>query len=327
MQRREFITLLGGAAVAWPLAARAQQAAMPVIGFINTASPGPFAHLVAAFRKALSEAGYVEGQNVVVEYRWAEGQYDRLPAFAAELIHRGVAVLVATGGDPAILAARAATTTTPIVFATGSDPVEYGYVASLNRPGGNTTGATQLTSTLGAKRIGLLRDLIPNANPIALLVNPTYPASSVVVRDAQEAALRIGVDLIVLNAAAESEFEAAFAILAARRVQALMVGADPFFTSRRNQLVALAARFRMPTVYEFREFAMAGGIMSYGTSLSDTYHQVGNYTARILKGAKPADLPVVQSTRFELVINLKAAKALGVEVPPGLSASADEVIE
>ena len=300
MRRREFVTLLGGAAAAWPLAARAQQAAMPVIGFINTASAGPFAHLVAAFRKGLGDAGFSEGQNVAIEFRWAEGRYDRLPEFAAELVRRPVAVLVATGGEPAVLAAKAATTAIPIVFATGSDPVAHGYVTSLTRPGGNITGTTQLTSTLGAKRIGLLRELVPKADPIALLVNPAFPASAIGVKDAQEAAVQIGVRLVVLTASSEREFEPSFETLLRERAGALMIGADPFFNSRRHQLVALAARHRMPAIYEFREFAAAGGLMSYGTSLSDAYLQVGNYTGRILKGAKPADLPVVQSTRVRV---------------------------
>jgi putative ABC transport system substrate-binding protein len=300
---------------------------MPVIGFMNTASPGPFANLVAAFRKGLEETGYVEGRNVMVEYRWAEGRYDRLPAFAAELVSRPVAVLAATGGEPAILAAKEATTSIPIVFATGGDPVARGFVASLSRPGGNITGTTQLTSILSAKRIGLLRELVPNADPIAVLVNPSFPSSADVVRDAQNAASQIGVRLVFLNASAESDFEPAFNTLVRERARALMVGADPFFNSRRNHLVALAARYAMPAIYEWREFAAAGGLMSYGTRLSDAFHQVGVYSGRILKGEKPADLPVVQSTRFELVINLEAAKALGVTIPPGLLVAADEVIE
>jgi putative ABC transport system substrate-binding protein len=311
----------------WPLAARAQQPAMPVIGFLNTASPEPFAHLVAAFRRGLGEAGYVDGQNVAIEFRWAEGRYDRLPALAAELVRRPVAVLATSGGDPALLAARAATTTIPIVFATGGDPVALGYVASLSRPGGNLTGVTQLTSMLEAKRIGLLLELVPKADPIAVLINPDWPAAAAQLKDAQAAAASIGVRLVVLNASTESEFMPAFATLVQQRAGALTISADPFFNSRRNQLVALAARHRIPTIYEFREFAAAGGLMSYGTSLADAYHQVGTYAARILKGAKPAELPVVQSTRFEFVINLNTAKALGLEVPPGLSARADEVIE
>ena len=324
--RREFMTLLGGAA-AWPGVARAQQPALPVIGFMNTASPGPFANLVAAFRRGLEETGYVEGRNVMVEYRWAEGRYDRLSAFAAELVGRPVTVLVATGGEPAILAAKSATTSIPIVFATGADPVARGFVASFSRPGGNITGATQFTTALSAKRIGLLRELVPNADPIGVLINPSFPASADVIKDAQEAASQIGVRLLLLNAPTESEFEPAFATFAQEGARALMVGADPFFNSRRAQLVALAARYAVPAIYEWREFAVAGGLMSYGTRLSDTFHQVGVYSGRILKGEKPTDLPVVQASRFEFVLNLKTAKALGLEVPSTLPVHADEVIE
>ena len=326
IERREFVSLIGGLA-AWPVAARAQQGAMPVIGFMNTASPGPFANLVAAFRKGLEDTGYVEGRNVMVEYRWAEGRYDRLPAFAAELVARPVTVLVATGGEPAILAAKTATTNIPIVFATGADPVARGFVASFNRPGGNITGATQFTNALSAKRIGLLRELVPNADTIGVLINPSFPASADIVKDAQEAASQIGIRLLLLNAPTESEFEPAFATFVRERVRAVMVGADPFFNSRRDQLVALAARYAVPAIYEWREFAAAGGLMSYGTRLSDAYHQVGVYSGRILKGDKPGDLPVVQASRFEFVINLKTAKALGLKVPPTLPVHADEVIE
>jgi putative ABC transport system substrate-binding protein len=327
MHRRHFIRLLGGATAAWPIAARAQQLAMPVIGFMNTASPGPFANLVAAFRKGLEETGYIEGRNVSIEYRWAEGIYDRLPAFAAEFVGRPVTVLAATGGEPAILAAKAATTSIPIVFATGADPVARGIVASFSRPGGNITGATQLTSALSAKRIGLLRELVPNADPIGVLVNPNFPASADVVKDAQEAASQLGVRLVLLNAPTDSEFEPAFVTFVRQRTRALMVGADPFFNSRRDQLVALAARYAMPAIYEWREFAAAGGLMSYGTRLSDAYRQIGVYSGQILKGDKPGDLPVVQASRFDFVLNLKAAKVLGLEVPPTLLARADEVIE
>jgi putative ABC transport system substrate-binding protein len=325
MQRRQFIGLMGAAA-AWPVAAYAQQM-MPVVGFLSGQSPNGYTPFAAAFRDGLREAGFVEGQNVTIEYRWAEGRYDRLLAFAADLIRRPVAVLAATGGDPAVLAARAATTTTPVVFITGSDPVALGYVASLNRPGGNATGVTQLTSLLGAKRIGLLRELAPKADPIAVLINPSFPVSAAQLNDAQEAATAVGVRSIVLQATAESEFEPAFASLVQQRAGALMIAADPFFNSRRQQLVALAARHQVPTIYEFREFAAAGGLISYGTSLADGYAQVGNYVGRILKGTRPAELPVVQSARFELVVNLKTAKALGIDVSPTLLARADEVIE
>lgn len=327
MKRRDFLALAAGAA-AWPCSAHAQQQpAMPVIGFLNTASPAPFAHLVEAFRKGLGEAGFVEGRNVAVEFRWAEGQYERLSAFAAELVRRPVSILVATGGDPAVEAARAATATIPIVFAIGSDPVARGYVASLNRPGGNVTGVMQLTAMLAAKRIGLLRDLVPGAGKIATLINPNFPASRSLLKDAEEAAARMGVPLVVLTAGSEGEFEPAFAQLAAAGAGALMVGADPFFNSRRSLIVALAARHKVPAIYEFREFAAAGGLMSYGTSLSDSYQRVGNYAGRILQGAKPAELPVYQTSRFELVINLTVARRLGIEIPPGLSAQADEVME
>jgi putative ABC transport system substrate-binding protein len=325
--RREVLAALGGAAVFAPFAARAQPASPPVVGFLNSASPGPFAHLVAAFRKGLNEAGYVEGRNVAVEFRWAEGEYERLTTFAGELARRPVSVMVATGGDPAIRAAIAATKTIPIVFAIGSDPVRLGYVTSLNRPGGNVTGVMQLTAMLGAKRIGVLRELVPKADKIAVLVNPNFPASGPLLKDAEEAAARIGVPLVVLNASSDSEFEPAFEKLAAARAAALMVGADPFFNSRRDRIVALAARHKVPAIYEFREFAAAGGLMSYGTSLSDSYQQVGNYAGRILQGARPAELPIFQTSRFEFVINLKVAKELGIEIPPGLSAQADEVIE
>jgi putative ABC transport system substrate-binding protein len=326
MKRRKFIGLLGGAA-AWPLAARAQQPAMPVIGFLNTASSAPFANLVDAFRRGLEDVGYVEGRNVSIEYRWAEGRYDRLPAFAAELVGRPVAVLVATGGEPAIVAAKAATSHIPIVFATGSDPVARGFVASFNRPGGNITGTTQLTSALSAKRIGLLREVVPNADPIGVLINPSFPASADVVKDAQDAASQIGVRLVLLSAATEGEFEPAFASLIRERVRALLIGADPFFNSRRGQLVALAARHAVPAIYEWREFAAAGGLMSYGTRLSDAYRQVGIYSGRILKGDNPGDLPVVRPTKFELVINLHTAKTLGLAVPNAMQLVADEVIE
>jgi putative ABC transport system substrate-binding protein len=324
--RREFVALFGSATVFAPLA-RAQEPSAPVIGFLSSASPKPFAHLVAAFRKGLGEAGFTEGRNVAVEYRWAEGQYDRLPMFAVELARRPVAVLVTTGGDPVIRAAMAATKTIPIVFAIGSDPVALGYVASLNRPGGNATGVMQLTAMLGAKRIGVLRELVPGARRVAVLVNPNFPASAALLKDAEGAAARLGVELVALSAGSDHEFEPAFAQLAAARADALMVGSDPFFNSRRDRIVALAARHRVPAIYEFREFAAAGGLMSYGTSLADSYQQVGQYAGRILQGAKPAELPVFQTTRFELVINLKTAKDLGLEVPPSLSAQADEVIE
>jgi putative tryptophan/tyrosine transport system substrate-binding protein len=324
MRRRDFITLLGGAA-ACPLAARAQQS--PVVGFLNTASPDPFNHLVAAFRKGLEEVGFVDGLNVTIEFRWAEGRYERLNALAGELVRRPVAVLATSGGDPALLAARAATTTIPIVFLVGSDPVALGYVASFNNPGGNLTGVNQLTAMLGAKRIGLLREVAPDAKRIAVLINPDFPPAAEMLKDAEQAAAAIGIRIVSLRASKESEFEPAFTTMVREQAGALMIGADPFFNSRRDMLVALAARYRVPTIYEFREFAAAGGLMSYGTSLSDSYRQAGNYTGRILKGARPADLPVVQSSRFEFVVNLKTAKQLGLEFPPGLVTAADEIIE
>ena len=327
MRRREFISLLGGAAAAWPLAARAQQPTVPVIGFLHSASHAPNAHMVRAFHSGLKEAGYVEGQNVAIVYRYADGQYDRLPMLAAELVRSQVAVLAATGGDPAVLGARAVTATIPIVFTTGSDPVALGYVASLNRPGGNVTGVVLLSSNLGAKRIGLLRELVPKADAIGALVNPTYPVATAQLKEVQEAAASVGVRLIIANASAERDFEPAFALLVQQRSSALMISSDPFFNSRRDQIVALAARHAVPAIYEWREFAEAGGLMSYGTSVTEAYRLAGIYAGRVLKGDKPADLPVMQSSKFEFVINLKTAKALGLDVPLGMSAAADEVIE
>jgi putative ABC transport system substrate-binding protein len=323
--RREFITLLGGAAAAWPFDARAQQ--RPTIGFISGASSAPWGQFVAAFRQGLKETGYVEGYNVTIEFRWAEGQYDRLPAMAAEMVRRQVAVIVSTGGAAAVLAAKAATTTIPIVFSTGGDPVKLGLVASLNRPGGNVTGVAVLTSLMDAKRLGLLREMVPNATLIAVLVNPRNPYTAAQAEDTQVGARSVGQNITILNASTDSEIETAFALLKSRGAQALLVGADPFFNARREFLIALAARHGVPTIYEFREFAVAGGLMSYGTNLPEGYHQVGIYTGRILKGEKPADLPVYQVTKFQFVINFNAAKALGLDVPPSLSARADEVIE
>jgi putative tryptophan/tyrosine transport system substrate-binding protein len=322
------MTLVGGAAVAWPLALRAQQpAAMPVIGYLSARSPGDTAHLVAAFRRGLGENGFVEGQNVTIEYRWALGQYDRLPAMAAEFVRRPVTVLTTTGGEPSALAAKAATSTIPIVFAIGGDPIKQGLVASYNRPGGNATGVSLLTSPVEPKRIGMLHELVPQATTIGFLLNPNLPQSPSQIADVQEAARTLNLQVHILPASTDQEIESAFDSVARQRIQALAVGADPFFDTRREKLVALAARHAVPAMYHFREFAATGGLVSYGISASDAYRQVGVYTGRVLKGVKPADLPVVQSIKFELVINLKTAKALGLTVPPTLLAIADEVIE
>jgi putative tryptophan/tyrosine transport system substrate-binding protein len=326
MKRREFIRLLGGAA-AWPLAARAQQAAMPVIGFLNSASPEPFAQLMAAFRLGLGEIGYVEGKNVAIEFRWAEGRYDRLPALAAELIERGVSVLAATGGDTAARAAKAATATIPIVFATGGDPIEQGFVVSFNRPGGNATGVNLITSELGPKRLEILREVVPNASVIGVLLNPNSATGKLQERDVEVAARALGQQLLILHAGDEREVDAAFTTVVDKGIGAVIVGADPFFNSRRHQLVALASRHGVPAIYEWPEFVKGGGLMSYGTKLTDGYRQVGIYAGRILKGERPADLPVVQSTKVEFVINLKTARALGLTIPITMTARADEVIE
>jgi putative tryptophan/tyrosine transport system substrate-binding protein len=293
MKRREFIRLLGGAA-AWPLAARAQQAAMPVVGFLGTASPRPFAHLVAGFRRGLQETGFVEDRSVVIEYRWAEGQYDRVPALAADLVRRQVAVIVTVGGETSAAAAKAATETIPIVFNVGSDPVKIGLVASLARPGGNATGVNIFTIELVEKRLGLLLDLIPTASSIAILVNPDFVPAAANASEAEAAARAVGKQVVIYNARSEIEIGTAFAIMAQARPGALLVGADPFFNSRRGLIVALAGRHAIPAIYEWREFAEAGGLISYGTSLVEAYRQQGIYAGRILKGEKPADLPVVQ---------------------------------
>jgi putative ABC transport system substrate-binding protein len=324
MRRREFITLLGGAAAAWPLAASARQ---PAIGYLSLASPGPFAHLVAAFSDGLKEIGYVGDQNVAIEYRWAEGQYERLPALSADLVRRQVAVIVATGGSVVGLAAKAATATIPIVISSGGDPVKLGLVASLSRPGGNVTGVHLFLSLLDPKKLGLLRELVPQASVIAVLLNPNAPDIQARLADVHEAAHTALQQIHVLHASTERELDTAFATVSHVRAGALVVGADAFFNSRRDHVVALAARHAIPAIYEGREYALAGGLASYGTSLADGYRQVGIYTGRILKGEKPADLPVMQSTKFELVINLKTAKALGLDVPLHLQQLADEVIE
>ena len=327
MRRREFITLLGGAVASSPLAARAQQAALPVVGFVRDGSAASSARLVAAFRKGLGEAGYVDGQNVTVEYHWLEGQYDRVPALLADLVRRQVAVIATAGTLPA-LAARAATSTIPIVFGVGDDPVRLGLVASLARPGGNATGVNFFANEVTAKRLRLLHDLVPKAVRIAVLLNPENATiSEVTIRNVQEAAPALGLQISILKASTIGEIDAVFATLAHEHTDALFVAGDAFFVSQRAQLAALTARHQIPAAYSVRELVAAGGLMSYGSDLADMFHQVGVFTGSILKGAKPADLPVLQSTKFEFVINLKTARALGIEVPSGLLLIADEVIE
>jgi putative ABC transport system substrate-binding protein len=327
MRRREFSVLLGSAMVFAPLRARAQQPAMPLVGFLSSRSPEESAHLVAAFRQGLSENGYVEGQSVVIEYRWAQGQYDRLPTMAAELARRPLAVLVSHGGEPAALVAKAATSTIPIVFIIGGDPVEVGLVTSYNRPGGNATGISILTATLEAKRLGLLHEVAPQVTTIGVLMNPNFQPAEKQLRDVQEAARAFNLQIQVLRASTDHEIEAAFETVAQQRIAALAVTADPFFDTRREKLVALSARHAVPTIYHFREYAVAGGLISYGIKITEAMRLVGVYTSRILKGEKPADLPVMQPTKFELVINLTTAKALGLTVPHNLLVLADEVIE
>lgn len=327
MKRREFITLVGGAAV-WPLAARAQQAGMPAIGFLNSQSPDGFTDRLRGFRRGLKDSGYVEGENVAIEYRWAENDLDRLPALAAELVRRQVAVIAAGGGIPPVRAAKAATTTIPIVFVAPEDPVRLGLVTSLGRPGGNATGVNFFTNELVAKTLGLLRELLPGVVRVAMLVNPANTSRAArIVADAEAAARPMGLQIQIFNASTSGEINAAFAEIARERPDAIFVGADPFFTTRRVQLAQLATRHAFPAAYFARDFAEAGGLMSYGTDISDAYRQLGVYTGRILKGAKPADMPVVQATKFELVINVETARMLGLTVPPSVLARADEVIE
>ena len=326
MKRREFITLLGGAAAAWPLAARAQQAAMPVVGFVNAASPGGSYPPLPAFLKGLGETGFVEGRNVAIEYRWAEGHYERLPALIGDLVQHKVSVIAATS-TPAAVAAKAATTTIPIVFEIGADPVELGFVASLSRPGGNVTGVANFTVELGSKQLGLLHDLVPRATTIAALFNPNFAGTEKLLRDAEAAARMLGLQLIVLKASTEEEIETVFATRDLQGVGALLVGIDAFFVAHSDQIVALAARNKLPAIYGLRDFVVSGGLMSYGTDFADAYHQTGIYAGRILKGEKPADLPVQRSTKFEFVINFKTAKTLGIEVPNSMQLLATEVIE
>jgi putative ABC transport system substrate-binding protein len=327
MRRRGFITVLAGAA-AWPLATNAQQPALPVIGFLGATSPESYATFVGGFQSGLKETGFVDTENVVVVYRWGEGRYDRLPALAADLVSRSVSVIVATGGLPSSLAAKQATTTIPIVFTLGSDPIKFGLVASLNRPGGNITGVTLFTYLLDAKRVELMHELLPNASSIALLANPNSPAQAESLLAGIEAASRkFGQRLIVLNASTEKEIDLAFAALVQSKASALLVSSDALFLSRRDQLVALATRSGIPAIYEWRQLAEAGGLMSYGIDLVDAYRQAGVYVGKILRGAKPAELPVLQPTKFEFVINLRTAKMLGLTVPNTMLVAADQVIE
>jgi ABC-type uncharacterized transport system substrate-binding protein len=326
MRRREFITLLGGA-VAWPHAARAQQSTLPVIGFLNSESPDRFASNVRAFLEGLNQAGYVEGKNVAIEYRWAESRYDRLPAMAADLVSRKVSVIAAPASTPAALAAKAATTTIPIVFGIGGDPVQAGLVANLNRPGGNVTGYSSMNAELAAKQVGLLHELLPAASRFAVLVNPANLSNELVTRDVQTGAAALGVQIEVLSASTNRDITTAFTTLLQKRAGALLVSPDPLFVSRHTQFVTLAARHAVPTINFDRAFAEAGGLMSYGTSLTDHFRQVGIYAGRILKGDKPGELPVARPTKFEFVINLQTAQVLGLDVPPTLLARADEVIE
>jgi putative ABC transport system substrate-binding protein len=327
MRRREFITLLGGAAAAWPLAVRAQQPAMPVIGLIDSTAPETHPNLLRSFREGLSETGYVEGRNVVIEYRWSDGQYDRTPQLAADLVRRQVTVIATIDGSPSALAAKAATSTIPVVFRIGADPVALGLVTSLNRPGGNVTGVTSLTVEVGPKRLEVLHELVPAATIMALLINPSTPFAETLSRDAQAAAHTFGLQLRVLQATTDRELNLVFADLPRLQVGGLVIGSDVFFNSRSEQLAALAVRHAMPAVYQYRAFVAAGGLLSYGGSLEDSYRLAGIYTGRVIKGEKPGDLPVQQSTKVEMFLNLKTANALGLTVPHSLLGRADEVIE
>jgi len=326
MRRRDFIAALGGGTLV-SFAAPAQQPGMPIIGVLNSRSPADTTHLMRGFRAGLAETGYTEGRNLAIEYRWALGQYDRLPALAAELVDRKVVVLVATGGENVGIAAKAATSTIPIVFVVSGDPASLGLAASFAHPAGNSTGVSTFTSDIGAKRLGLLRDLVPQATKVAFLSNPEYPTAETQLADVQEGARKLGVQIDVYRASTDLEVELAFNAITQQRPAGLIVAADPFFDTRRAQLVTLAAGQALPAIYQLREYTVAGGLISYGIDLPDIYRQMGNYTGRILKGARPADLPVVRPTRFELVINLQTAKALGLTVPQSILGGADEVIE
>jgi ABC-type uncharacterized transport system substrate-binding protein len=327
IERRKFLATLGGAAAAWPLAASGQRPAMPVVGFLNGASPTELGARVAAFRAGLAEKGYVEGRSVAIEYRWGLGQNERLPELAADLVRQRVAVIAATGGVPSVRAAKTATASVPIVFTMGGDPVAFGLVAGLNHPGGNVTGITLISGEIVSKRIALLRDLLPGARMLAALMNSTTPASAAEVAVAEGVASTLGWQVKVLKVGKEGDFDAAFQPLARERADALLVTTDPIFESQRDRIVALAASHAIPAIYALREYAVAGGLMSYGASITDVYRQAGVYVGRILKGETPAELPVMQASKFELLINLKTAKTLGIEIPPGLLAIADEVIE
>jgi putative ABC transport system substrate-binding protein len=327
MRRRQFMALLGGAAAAWPLAVRAQQGAMPVIGFMSARSPEDSADGLEAFRRGLKEGGFTEGENVAIEFRWARGDYSRLPALAADLVGRQVAVIVAAGGEPSGLAAKAATTTIPIVFGIGGDPVKAGLVDSFSRPGGNVTGVTLLTSLMEPKRLGLLRDLVPGVALIGVLINPEFPPAALQLQQVEEAARGIGQRIVITKASNDDALEAAFRSLVQEGAGALLVTAAPYFDTRRDRIIAFAARQRLPAIYQFREYAIAGGLLSYGVSIAEGYRQYGIYAARILKGANPAELPVHQPTKFELVINSKTATALGLKISDNLLTLADEVIE
>jgi ABC-type uncharacterized transport system substrate-binding protein len=327
VRRRDFIRVVSSVAVNWPLAARAQAPSMPVIGYLSTRSPEDTIHLLAAFRAGLAQNGYVEGQNATIEYRWALGQYDRLAGMAAELVRRPVAVLATTGGEPAAFAAVSATSTIPIVYLIGGDPVKEGIAASFNRPGRNATGVTLLTNSLEPKRFSLLRDLTPRASLFGVLLNPKFPAAEPALRDVEAAAKAVGVEIQPFRASTDDEIDAAFDGIARAQLAALAITADPFFDTRRQKLVALAARHAIPTIYQFREYAQAGGLISYGIDSANAYRQAGIYTGLVLKGAQPADLPVMQETKFLLVINLKTAAALGIKISDNLLTLADEVIE